>query len=50
MSSEFNGKIFPKIARILQKTLDKKYFFLTKESSNPLCEGPFSDGSTMKKR
>jgi len=33
MSLEFNGKIFPKIARILQKTLDKKYFFLKTETN-----------------
>jgi len=41
MSLEFHRNFFSKSAQILQKTLDKKYFCLTKETSEISFWGPF---------
>jgi len=48
MCAEFHRKYFSKSAQKLQKTLDKKYFSLTKETSEISLWGRFSASSTMK--
>jgi len=48
MCAEFHRNNFSKSAQKLQKTLDKKYFSLTKETGEIKLWGRFSARSTMK--